>query len=218
MLSDFFIELSNYNFYFFNSPKDDFSFLPITVIFAIIIFLVKELIEFIKRRGERKRKIFSMKRMFSRECERNLWTITLLREALSVIDSGYKDKKKLRVEFSEYKSDYVFIYEDSDDNSTRSGHPITETHRELLDGNLMEAAVLDKTLFNKLENACDALAELEHVRDSFLKIEITSKEIGNNLMEGFVGYGLEELEPIQESLNDLYIYCTGRELKDVRLR
>ncbi|HHQ6565616.1 TPA: hypothetical protein ACSTJX_000412 [Serratia fonticola] len=87
-----------------------------------------------------------------------------------------------------------------------------------MDKNLMEAAVINNELLEKLEKACDALAELEHVRDSFLNSENSRKEKNGFVLEAFVIYGLGELIDIQQSLNELYKYCTGNELERARLR
>lgn len=215
MLNDYFFDLSSSDFLFFTPSKEDSSFLPITVIFAIALFFLKEIVEFVKKYKANNRKIFAMKRLFSRECEKNLWTVKILRNVLSEINEEYEEGKKVRLKFSYHEQGYVYLYKD--DNSM-SGYSITKTHRDLMDKNLMEAAVSNDSLFKKLEGACDALAELEHIRDTFLNIENSSKEFGNPLLAGFLGYALEELLIIQQSLNDLYKYCTGNELENARLR
>ncbi|WBL72407.1 hypothetical protein [Serratia liquefaciens] len=215
MLNDYFFDFSSSDFLFFTPLKEDSSFLPITVIFAIGLFFLKEVFEFVKKHKANNRKIFAMKRLFSRECEKNLWTVKILRRVLSEINEEYENGKEVKLKFSEHEQGYVYIYKD---DGSMSGLSITKTRRELMDKNLMEAAVSSEALFKKLEGACDALAELEHIRDSFLNIENSSKEFGNPLLAGFLGYALEEILTIQQSLNDLYKYCTGNELENARLR
>ncbi|WP_440495493.1 hypothetical protein [Serratia sarumanii] len=215
MLNDYFFDFSKTEFLFYTPLKESSSFLPITVISAIFLFILKEVVEAIKKRGANRRKISAMKRFFSRECERNLWTIQILNSVLSDINEGYKNNKDIDIKFGEHDPSYVYILYDG---TTRMGSKITEVQRDIMDKNLMEAAVISKPLFERLEVACDALAELDHVRSSFLNINKTSEETGHPLLAGFVGYGIEELSDIKQSLNDLYKYCTGHELEKARLR
>jgi hypothetical protein len=215
MLNECCFGFSNIEFILHIPSKESSSFLPITVVFAIGLFILKEVLEFIKKNNAQKRKVSAMKKLFSRECEKNFWTVKILRSVLKEIYDGYESHKEIHVRFSEYNPSYVFVIEGEDE---ASGHSISKTHRELMDKNLMETAVLDKLFFKKLEDACDALAELDHVRDSFLNINNTSEEIGDGLLSAFADYGLNELDDIQKSLNELYKYCTGGELKNARLR
>lgn len=215
MLNDYFFDFSKAEFLFYTPLKENSSFLPITVISAISLFILKEIVEAVKKTGANRRKISAMKRFFSRECERNLWTIDILSSVLSDINERCENGQDIDVTFGKHEPSYVYVFYDG---KKGIGSKITEVQRDIMDKNLMEAAVISKPLFERLEAACDALAELDHVRSSFLNIKKTSEEVGHPLLAGFVGYGLEELLVIKQSLNDLYKYCTGRKLEKARLR
>ncbi|HHQ6565617.1 TPA: hypothetical protein ACSTJX_000413 [Serratia fonticola] len=85
MFSDCCFNFKNYDVFFHAPLNENSSFLPITVIFAIGLFILKEVVEFIKKHKANNRKVFAMKRLFSRECEKNLWTIKILKRVFDCI-------------------------------------------------------------------------------------------------------------------------------------
>ncbi|ASM11598.1 hypothetical protein BVG93_06460 [Serratia marcescens] len=215
MFNNYFFDLSRTEFLLSNPLKENSSFLPVTVIFAIILFIVKEVVEAVKKYRANKRKLIAMKNIISRECERNLWTIKSLKRVLDKINSLYKEGNEVDVSFVMHDPSCYFIYSNE---KVLEGGKITEVHMDVMEKNLMEAAVLSKPLYEKLEKACDYLLELEHVRDSFLNIKKSSEEYKLPLLTSLPKYGLAQLSNIEQSLNDLYKYCTGNELKNARLR
>lgn len=216
----------NSDFFYINNlfvssvEKQNSSFLPITVIVAIILFLIKETLEMFKRKAADKRKISAMKTLFSRECEKNLYIINSLRNAFSMINKANDEHSDIIIEakFSEYDKSYLSITETADGKISEHGFRITDVYLEVMEKNLMEAAIIDSVFFKRLEAAFDSLVELEHIRDSFINIENMEKIVEHDLLPGLADYGLEELEHIYSSLNVLYKYCTGSELVDSRLR
>ncbi|MGE4706242.1 hypothetical protein [Yersinia enterocolitica] len=218
--NDFFDIFYINNVFLSEIEKQTSSFLPITVVVAIILFLIKESLEIFKRKAADKRKISAMKTLFSRECEKNLYTINTLRKAFSVINEANDEYSDITVDarFSEYDKTYLNIIKTVDGKKIEYSSRITKVYQEVMERNLMEAAIMNSDFFKKLEAAFDSLIELEHIRHSFLNIEDMGKIIGHDLLLGLTTYALKELDPIYSSLNDLYKYCTGNELVDSRLR
>ncbi len=68
-------------------------FLPATVIVAIILFFVKELLEVNRRRKANARKRLAIRRLVADEIERNNWTIKRLREGISELEQATEELK-----------------------------------------------------------------------------------------------------------------------------
>jgi hypothetical protein len=62
------------------------SILPVTVVAAITLFVLKEVLEFIKRWRADRRKGQAYRKVLARECELNLWAQWRLKETLREIN------------------------------------------------------------------------------------------------------------------------------------
>lgn len=195
------------------------SLIPITVVAAVLLFILKETVEAIRRiRGDR-RKVHALKALLARECELNLWTIKALRSILRNVPKPDDENPEVVVRI-ERRHDGLPIARirliDGGSDSTRG---IPKAHRELMSKYLLDVATLDKELFQVLEPAYDAVAELEHVRESLIRVHDDEDEYGENGFFGFFAmYGLDELQETERALSALYTHCTGKALEKHRLR
>jgi hypothetical protein len=186
---------------------------------AIIMFLVKEVVEAVRRHLGDKRKIHGLKTLFARECELNLWTIMALRSILVNVPKPDDSTPQtiVRIEHTEDKAHYALII--SNDGASKATRPIPIVHRELMTKYLLDTATLNKELFGDLEVAYDALADLSHVRQSLIQVHEDQAQM--NIPEffcSFAEWALDELDEIESALALLYKHCTGGMLENHRLR
>lgn len=192
---------------------------PITVIAAVLLFVIKEFVEAIRRACADSRKVHALKTLLARECELNLWTIKALRSILIDIPKSDGEHPEIVVRIERRESGSPIARITSADGGLESTRPIPRAHRELMSKYLLDVATLDKKLFQVLEPAYDGIAELEHVRESLVRVHENEEE---SQMPGLIGsfaeYALEEICCTEEALASLYRHCTGKPLEKHRLR
>lgn len=193
----------------------DSNFFPITVIAAISLFLIKELVELYRRIMADKRKSSAIKRLLSSEIEKNNWVIKSLRRHLQSVQDGWHESEFVVV--SSYPSGYR-IQEKRNDGGG-GGAPLFQVSTTVFDIVVFELPVLDGALFKLAENAYESLAEVKHVSNSLVE-HINNKDDhpDHDFMTLFCEYALEEVDEAYKHLSILYEKCTGEELKSHKLR
>ena len=193
----------------------DSSILPITVIFAIILFIVKETVEFYRRVMANKRKVTAVKKLLSNEVEKNYWVIKSLRMHLISIQNSWHESNYILV--ARYPKGYRLEEQRSDGGG--GGAPVYEVSTMLFDKIVFELPVLDAKLFNLAEQAYEGTAEIKHLTDSLVEnIKNKDEHISPDFMVSFCEYALEELECSLKKLCALYQECTDKELTTHKLR
>ncbi len=194
----------------------DPSVLPITVIVAISLFIIKEAVELYRRIMANRRKIAAIKKLLSSEIEKNNWVVKSLQRHLNGIQDRW------------YKSEYIIantypkgirLEEKRSDGGGGGGSPIFEVSTSVFDKIVFELPVLDADLFALAENAYEGVAEIKHITDSLIE-NVTNKDdhISPDFMIGFCEYARDELNDSHTSLCSLYLKCTGNELTSHKLR
>lgn len=217
-----FIEYLNsaYEFFVGIIASIDFSALiPATAVIAIFLFVSKETLEFFRRRAGDKRKIEAIKRLLARECEINHWAIISLTKICTEISETLAEKtgeKFLVLKPTSGKFYLATVFE----NGKSGGESwVPEIRSEILTKFLLDIATLDKELALIAENAIDALAEADHVRDYLIDIERTPASLNPDLFRsGMASYSLGVLADVKSPLEALYKFCTGKDLIAHRLR
>jgi hypothetical protein len=144
------------------------SIIPATVVAAVLLFILKELVEGIRRyRGECRKKT-ALRALLARECELNNWTIKSIKHILETIKDESSADAKNEFSFIFPKSGKVLFRVKRPYSEFKSGSSLAETHREIMSKNLLEVAMLDKELYAALQPAYDAVAELTHVRENLI--------------------------------------------------
>lgn len=192
------------------------SILPVTVVVAVALFVIKELFEGVRRHLGNRRKKQALRTLLARECELNHWTIKSIRHIVETIREESKDNAQF--EFIFPKSGKVLFRVTHKDSEFKSGSNLANTHREVMDKNLLEVATLDKKLYAALQPAYDAIADLEHVRQSLIYYVNPEDNQDKMHLDGFMNYAFDELEDIFKLLACLYKECTGKSLENHRLR
>ncbi|MBG0799022.1 hypothetical protein IYX23_15235 [Methylocystis sp. L43] len=191
--------------------------LPIAVTAAIILFGVKESMEFFRRFQSDRRKGRALRTLLARECESNFWTYKRLLETVKSIDDDFKSGASLTYKIRRHSSgDPIFSREFED--SRHSSWPLPAAKLNLMSNVLQDVAELDKQLFENLEAAYDSIKEMQHVRDSLLHFIETDDQDDRRHLEAFPGYAMSELSDIVMDLRKLYFVCTKKDLEKYRLR
>jgi hypothetical protein len=190
-------------------------FLPITVIAAVLLFFVKEVIEAVRRRNANARRKRAFRTLLARECELNHWTYMVLHELLSDIRRDLKAGNRTEYQAREDGSGAkIFKMVKHERNTLSTERPLPPVQTRLMDNVMLEVATIDGSLFTLLEVAFDEVNQMGHVRDSLMSnVTDTKQHLGT-----FADYGLEVLAGVKAALDALYRECTGAELKDARVR
>lgn len=196
--------------------------LPLTVIAAIILFFIKEVIEWVRRHKAASRKKVALSSLLARECELNHWSIKSMRKIIETIRDESAVNTDAKFHFTTLKSGKILFRAMESDSDFIIGMPLAKTHNELMSKNLLEVATLDKGLYAAMQPAYDAIADMEHIRQSLIYYVEPEDELGKQYhkehLEGFIDYALSELENAYQRLNLLYKVCTGEELSSHKMR
>jgi cellobiose phosphorylase len=185
----------------FESPR----FIPLTVVVAVLIFLLRELMEAHRRHNTNRRKLTAIKNQLAAECERNNWAIRWLRTAANDVRAAVSDQAEVKIQITAIGTRrLVFPSEDGDSSS-----PIPKTYTDILNKYLFEVASLDANLFERMIDAATSLAELDHVLNSLIE---HAEDQGQFWLEGWSHYASSEIGDIEEPILYLYECCTGEAL------
>ncbi|OEZ50342.1 hypothetical protein JAB1_14570 [Janthinobacterium sp. MP5059B] len=190
---------------------------PVTVVAAIAIFGIKEILEFRRRKIADVRKLSALKKLFARECELNAWTI----KALVRIFQGFKDDPSDLdfVTIATHKSGHVYLHVQDDSKNLLGQTWVPSVQREAMSKYSLDVATLSEEFYGLVEIALDGLAQTQHVRDYILQLGEENTFLDrSDYSASLADYSLEELADAQDALKKLYTYCTGKILEGHRLR
>lgn len=193
-------------------------YLPATVIAAVVLFAIREVLESRRRRASERRSISALKQVFAAECERNLWTLTSLEKALEEADGTFDAEPPLKFVTHQTPSGEYRWKTCYRNNELKSGGVLPSVKRSALDKSVLRVAELNDPLFRAVEEAIEAISELEHLRGSLINFAQSNDPFDKTHFEGFPEWALEQLPDIRASLDKLYKICTGRQLEKARLR
>jgi hypothetical protein len=183
---------------------------PIAVVSAIVLFLVRELLEAFRRWRANSRKLHAVRRFLAVECERNKFAIDRLLSQVSDIGEALTADRCIKIEVRQNGPPRLAIETEEGDRSS----PIPLIHTDALNRYLFDAASLNAGLFEQMETTLDALIDAAHVRDGV--IEYVADDPLH--LEGFVDYADRELSKALEPVGALYFKCTNKRLERGRVR
>ena len=196
------------------------SYLPVTVVAAILIFLIKELLELRRRKKERTRKLNAVKLLLAEEIEKNHWVHRSFFSALSHLQEAEEvfPHAKFRLHVSRNGTEHLRMKREPDEEF-ESGQWIPKFHDEQYKKLLPTLAELDEGLFKQINIAYSELAELAHYRDMLVGF-LAGEDPGPGLdltREFLAGMADEKLDYFNK-LNAAYKAISGKELNEWRLR
>ena len=196
------------------------TYLPVTVVAAIVIFIIKELLEVRRRKKERKRKLNAIKLLLAEELEKNHWAHHSFFSALSRLQesNGTFPDAKFRLYVSRNGNEHLRMKRDPDEDF-ESGQWIPKFHDEQYKKLLPTLAELDETLYQKINVAYGELAELTHYRDTLIGF-LAGEDPGPGLdsTKYFLAGMTDEKADYFNKLNSAYKAISGKDLKEWRLR
>lgn len=197
------------------------SFLPVTVISAVALFLIKELVELVRRFRANRRRIGAMKMLLTEEIEQNHWTYNILKRTLREINDTLRDYPNPSFRIVRAQSGHeLFRYKcDAEEAGFESGHPLPAVRQEKYEKLVLDIASMDKQLFSMARAAYDAIKEMEHVRSSLINmLDRVDPAISDGFLESFLEYADDELNNTYEEMKLLYFHITGKDLTEKRMR
>lgn len=196
--------------------------IPASVFAAVVLFLIKEALEILKKSSSRKREIAALKLLLARECELNFYVCN----QIEYICTQFKP-----FEDSELRCPYMFSIIDMPTKKMRyeistivngekiDGGIVPEVHTSSMTKYLYEIAKIDNNFYKVLLPAYDSSIELNHLRDTLIDEPVTKNIVGGDeFIVGYSSYALDEIEDIKIKLSNLFKFCRGTELIKGRLR
>lgn len=183
---------------------------PITVVAAIILFVVKEIVEFVKKTREKARKIAAYKALIAEELLKNAWSL----KALKRLCFELQEPTLREIEYKKSASGTERVI-------VRTEEGVHETffwkiHTAAFEKIMTDLAVSHSKLFKSAAEVYSLLAEVKHVRESI--IDFAEFEMPKHMIKGLGDYGNNTLEEASAAVKSAYKTYTGEELVGHKLR
>ncbi|CAK6715071.1 hypothetical protein HORM4_590013 [Vibrio harveyi] len=195
--------------------------IPLSVIVAISLFLVKEALEYNRKRRAEYRKVKAYKQLIAEEIALNYGAFQSILGICQKLESSKDELEGAKYEavFKEAGNLYV--------HATMNGRlmicsPVRKVHITQYDKLLASIAELDEQFYSNVHKGYLAVIETQHLYTSLIKGLQASenKEVFPNdiTKSGFLDYALNEASRIEPELKNLYQFCVGEELERGRIR
>lgn len=191
--------------------------IPVTAVVAICLFILKELVEGIRRFLAERRRVKAIKSLVAIECELNLWAVKSLRHVLETIKKDLADDEGTEFKLFFPRSGKIQFKSIRSDGSY-TGFALAPIHNEYLSKNLLEIAAFGGSFYATAKAAQEALSDLGHLQQSVIYFVQPDDEDDLVHRESFLDYAFSELPDINKALGALYRECTGEELVNHRVR
>lgn len=192
--------------------------IPVTALVGILLFIFKEFIESRRRKAADRRKLRAVKKILTRECLINYYSVNNLREVFTLMQDARVSENSSRLSISERPAGgHVYMITDSVRHSC--GGILNGVQKEVLLKCLIEVAGQDEDFYSKCETVVDRLSEADDIYQSLVHgPEIHFPSSPENYYEGLIDYAQGELNDVITALQDLHLSCTGHEITQVKCR
>ena len=190
---------------------------PLTVVTAIVLFVIKEVIEAVRRQQSRARKTGAIRILLIEEMELNNWTIKSLRSTLKAIDDQMESDPEPEFYLRKDASGAVH-YRYRTSTGSGGGSSIPQVHRKHFDAFLPELAEIDKLLFEEARKGYERIGQLEHVQSSLIAHLAEDDPDEKMHLQGFPSYALRVIDDVESRMSAFYVSCSGRPFEKIRLR
>ncbi|ASK18051.1 hypothetical protein CEK60_01490 [Halomonas sp. N3-2A] len=184
----------------------------ISIFVAVFLFLVKEVLEYRRKRKARLRKIGALKAIISEEIELNHWTWLKIKDLIETVKSEPSDTLYKIIKSTSGTEKFEYYNKDGG-----GGQSFPKVYEHLIDKHLTEIAELNENFYIAAINYTKALAELSHLRAGAYDF-IHETPQGRHYVEGFVSYASDQLPKIFTDMEKCYQICSGEELYKHRMR
>lgn len=190
---------------------------PITAVIALFLFIVKELLDLLKKRAERIRKIEAIKLLLAEELEKNHWAFRTMFKILHEIQVHEEsDTVKFYMEISRNGTE---LFRKKDDYGI-SGSGIPKFQTSTYEKLLPSLAELDMSLFEIVRSTYAEIIELAHYREVLIDF-LSGSVLDEDDIESdkaFLSQFADEKDDSYHILNEGYKALTNHELKIWKLR
>lgn len=186
------------------------SILPATVIAAIGLFTLKEIIEYCKRRKERSRKVTAYKQLLLEELRKNAWTVSTLKEMCELIDNPGLTGISYHKTSAGSERIHFHIKKLSESSV------LWPVHTSVFEKLYVGLAEIDADLFKATSELYEKLAEVKHVRDHF--INFSEDDEIKPFIKGLHSYGIDRIKECEVAMDVLCRRLTGEALSGHKLR
>jgi hypothetical protein len=183
---------------------------PITVVAAIILFVVKEIVELIKKTREKSRKISAYKALIAEELLKNAWSL----KALKRLCLELQDPTLREIEYKKSASETERVIVRTTENEHVTF--FWKIHTAAFEKIMTDLAVSNSKLFRSATDVYSLLAEVKHVRESI--IDFSEFEMPKHMISGLGDYGNDTLDEAIAAVKSVYKIYTGQELVGHKLR
>jgi len=191
--------------------------LPITAMAAILIFIAKEILDFIKSRKRSKKTKEIIKLLLAYEIELNFWTLKNLFNLLAELNK-YKSLDDLNLSIkrgieTNYSATIVHI-----NNDSFYGQAIVPFHTERFERMLFHIGELGEKSYDKIQTAYSSLNELNDYRLQTINLFAKDEwiDLPNHTFDVLKGIS-NDYDKYYQDLNSAYMCLTGKQLKQHRL-
>jgi hypothetical protein len=194
-------------------------YLPITVTAAIVLFVVKELLEIRRRRAERLRKTKAVKLLLSQELEKNHWALISFFRILDILNEAQDDAPRavFSLHVARNGSEHFRMKEEPEDED-ESGKWIPPFSTKLYEELIATLAEYDHPLYEVVNQTYEVIIELMHYRETLTSFLARETLAPVDLTYRFLAGMAEEKNDYYNALNKAYRALTGNDLKESRLR
>jgi len=200
--------------------KDLGEYLPATVVIAILLFLVKEFLEFFRKRSERMRKISAIKILLAEELERNYWALVSMFRILNTLKEAFQlyPRAVFWLHIARDGSEHFRMKEKPEDEYS-SGCVIPKYCTVMYERLLPALAELDKSLFEVVRKTYEAIIELNHYRQ-ILTDFLAGEDLApyRDMTKHFLNDLADEKDDYYKILSEGYKALTGKDLESWKLR
>jgi hypothetical protein len=195
--------------------------LPVTVIAATSLFILREILDYLRKRGERRRKSLAAKSLLRFEIERNYYTKNRLFEIVNDISDnfyGLEGPCEFSLTMTASSGAYYTRRDPGADEKIQAGMPLPRVFMAEFERWLPTIAEVDQKLFEITMTMYETIFELDHLRSSLVDYISDGDENDTHLLEGFVGYALRHAEDTNASFKDYYKKIANTEEIPIRMR
>lgn len=194
-------------------------YLPITVTAAIVLFVVKEVLEIRRKRQERMRKTNAAKLLLSQELEKNHWALVTFFRILTEIKEAEINAPRavFRLHIARNGSEHFRMKEEPEDES-ESGLWIATFQTSSYEKHLVTLAEYDQALYKVVNETYEEIFELIHYRETLTSFLAGETDVPADMTRRFLSDMAAEKDDYYNALNKSYRAFTGNDLKELRLR
>jgi len=198
----------------------EMNLLPVTVVAAIFLFFLRELVDLFKKRSDIKRNIEAIKLLIADEIEKNHWSLVSMFRVLTSLKEDFEsnDNAVHQLRTARNGSEH-FESKGDPTEGFFSSQPIPKFHTVMYEKLIQDIAALDKDLFFAIHSTYEEINELIHYRDSIIDyLSGEESPLVSMVTKDFFSDFVEEENDYYGHLNKTYKLLKNKELKTWKLR